>query len=194
MMARISVEAIRREQLIDAATSLVARKGYEAVTIRDVADAASVSTGTVHYYFSGKDDLLRSVLVEASRRFQKRVEDATGGVVDPRTLLARHAAAATPRTPDELDAQRVWSAFWDQAQRDPQLRDLHERLYDTWRAQLADAVRRGGFVGVDADAWARRYVALIDGLALHVTLHPGSVSPDDMQRACGDYVTVTLHR
>jgi AcrR family transcriptional regulator len=185
------MEALRREQLIDAALRLVAQKGYAAVTIRDIAVAADVSTGTVHYYFAGKDELLRDALREASRRFADRLDEATSGVTDPRALLERHAAAATPRSAAEREAQRVWIAFWDRAQRDPQLRELQHRVYDAWRRRIADAVRAGRFP-VDADAWARRYVALIDGLALHVSLHPASVSADEMIVACADYVERTL--
>ena len=46
-MSRISLETLRREQLLDAAIGLVASKGYEATTVRDIAAAADVATGTI---------------------------------------------------------------------------------------------------------------------------------------------------
>ena len=54
---RPSVEPERREQLIEAAARVIARSGYDAATVRDVAREAGVSTGVIAYYFEGKDDL-----------------------------------------------------------------------------------------------------------------------------------------
>jgi AcrR family transcriptional regulator len=195
-MSRISLETLRREQLLDAAIGLVASKGYEATTVRDIAAAADVATGTIAYWFASRDDLLRAALVEAARRFGRRLDDALASAATPLDELIAHAAVATPRTPAEKAAQVVWVEFWRQAQRDPELRALHERLYDSWRARIAASVRAGveagTFRAVDADDWARRFVALADGLALHVLLHPGSVTADDMERIAREHIAATL--
>ena len=53
-------------------------------------------------------------------------------------------------------------------------------------------VDAGAFRAVDADDWARRFVALIDGLTLHVLLHPGSVTADDMERIAREQIAATL--
>jgi AcrR family transcriptional regulator len=195
-MSRISLETLRREQLLDAAIGLVATKGYEATTVRDIAAAADVATGTVAYWFASRDDLLRAALVEAARRFGRRLDDALATAATPLEELTAHAEVATPRTEAEIAAQVVWIEFWRQAQRDPELRALHERMYDSWRARVAGSVRAGvetgAFRAVDADDWARRFVALADGLALHVLLHPGSVTADEMERIAREQIAATL--
>jgi len=195
-MSRISLETLRREQLLDAAIGLVASKGYEATTVRDIAAAADVATGTIAYWFASRDDLLRAALVEAARRFGRRLDDALATAATPLDELIAHAEVATPRTEAEIAAQVVWVEFWRQAQRDPELRALHERIYDSWRARIAGSVRAGveagAFRAVDADDWARRFVALVDGLTLHVLLHPGSVTADDMERIAREQIAATL--
>ena len=143
LMSRISLETLRREQLLDAAIGLVASKGYEATTVRDIAAAADVATGTIAYWFASRDDLLRAALVEAARRFGRRLDDALATATTPLEELIAHAEVATPRTPAEIAAQVVWVEFWRQAQRDPELRALHERMYDSWRARIAGTVRDG---------------------------------------------------
>jgi AcrR family transcriptional regulator len=195
-MARISLETLRREQLLDAAIGLVASKGYEATTVRDIAAAADVATGTIAYWFASREDLLRAALVEAARRFGRRLDDALADAATPLEELLAHAEVATPRTEQDVAAQVVWVEFWRQAQRDPELRILHERMYDSWRARIAATVRTGveagDFRAVDAADWARRFVALADGLALHVLLHAGSVSADDMERIAREQIAATL--
>ena len=52
----------RRAHLIEAAIGLAERKGVAAVTTRDVAAAAGVSLGVVHYCFDNKDALMTEVV------------------------------------------------------------------------------------------------------------------------------------
>jgi AcrR family transcriptional regulator len=195
-MARISVEAQRREQILDAAIEVVARKGYEATTLRDVADAAGTSTGTVNYYFANKDDVLASALTEVAERFRRRVDEALQGVDDPAEQLRRVAAACNPDSEAAVANQIVWAEFWVRAARSERLRDQHERLYDEWRARIAKIVREGvaagSFRDVDAAGWACEFAALLDGLALHVILHPRSLTAARMAASCDSFVAATL--
>jgi AcrR family transcriptional regulator len=195
-MARISVEAQRREQILAAAIDVVARKGYEATTLRDVAETAGTSTGTVNYYFENKDDVLASALVEVAERFRRRVDDALEGVEGPRDRLVRIAGACNPDSEPAVANQIVWAEFWVRAARIERLRDLHERLYDEWRARIAKIVREGvesgAFRPVDAADWACEFAALLDGLALHVILHPRSLPPGRMAASCESFVGATL--
>jgi AcrR family transcriptional regulator len=54
--------AARRGQILDAATRVFARKGFNRATIRDVARDAGVSDGTIYNYFANKTDLLFGLL------------------------------------------------------------------------------------------------------------------------------------
>ncbi|MBU2703591.1 TetR/AcrR family transcriptional regulator [Sporomusaceae bacterium BoRhaA] len=50
------------DKLIEAALPLFAMKGYAAVTVRELADAAHVNSALVSYYFGGKEKLYAAVL------------------------------------------------------------------------------------------------------------------------------------
>jgi AcrR family transcriptional regulator len=54
--------AARRAQILDAATRVFARKGFNRATIRDVARDAGVADGTIYNYFANKTDLLFGLL------------------------------------------------------------------------------------------------------------------------------------
>jgi len=47
----------RRAQLLDAAGDLFAERGYEEVSVEDIARAAGVQRGLVHHYFGGRKDV-----------------------------------------------------------------------------------------------------------------------------------------
>lgn len=56
------VDKDSRNKLIDAATRLFALKGYAAVSIRELAQAAAVNSALINYHFGGKDGLYLAVL------------------------------------------------------------------------------------------------------------------------------------
>src|SRR6266571_7514366 len=63
-----------RARIIAAASKVLAEKGYDATTLREISREAQAAPGLVHYYFGGKDALLVEVLQAAGRRFHQRME------------------------------------------------------------------------------------------------------------------------
>jgi AcrR family transcriptional regulator len=54
--------AERRDQLLDAANDLFAERGYEEVSVEDIARAAGVTRGLVHHYFGGRTEVYVALL------------------------------------------------------------------------------------------------------------------------------------
>ena len=54
--------AQRREQMLDAANDLFAERGYEEVSVEDIARAAGVTRGLVHHYFGGRTEVYIALL------------------------------------------------------------------------------------------------------------------------------------
>jgi AcrR family transcriptional regulator len=69
----LSVEE-RRAHLIEAAIGLAEKKGVAGVTTRDVAQAAGVSLGVVHYCFENKDALMTELVKALSTELRDSVE------------------------------------------------------------------------------------------------------------------------
>ena len=55
-----------RRQVLDAALQLFSHQGYRATTVRDIADAARVSTGNVYHHFPDKESIFRSTCSTSS--------------------------------------------------------------------------------------------------------------------------------
>ena len=70
----------RREEkvstLLDAAREVVMRFGYRKTTLEDIADQAGVSRATLYYYFPGKDEVFRALIVREIDSFQRILQDA----------------------------------------------------------------------------------------------------------------------
>ena len=61
----------RREQILDAATAVIIRLGYDKTTMSDIADEAGVSRGTVYLYFKGKEALFEALVYREWMRYSE---------------------------------------------------------------------------------------------------------------------------
>jgi AcrR family transcriptional regulator len=58
---------VRRQQFIRAAEELFRQKGYDSVTMSEIADKVGVSHGAYFYYYRSKEELMRAVIVHNVR-------------------------------------------------------------------------------------------------------------------------------
>ncbi|MET9267157.1 helix-turn-helix domain-containing protein [Amycolatopsis sp. NPDC004079] len=77
-----------RARIAEVATGLFLERGFDAVTIAEVAAAAGVSKVTVFSHFERKEDLLLDRLPEAIELVRSAVRTRTGGVVEALRRLA----------------------------------------------------------------------------------------------------------
>ena len=75
-MPKIVDHDLQREQLLDACFELLATEGYAAASMRRLAKAAGVSTGTLYHYFPDKRAILREMFALVTRRDSERVRTA----------------------------------------------------------------------------------------------------------------------
>ena len=74
-----------RQRILDAAYERLAREGYAALSIREIARDAGVNFALINYHFESKDKLVIAVLDEANRRLldrQERMYRASGGYAE----------------------------------------------------------------------------------------------------------------
>lgn len=53
---------VSREQVLLAAAKLMRKQGYSATTLRQIADAVGIKSGSIYYHFSSKEEILDAVL------------------------------------------------------------------------------------------------------------------------------------
>ena len=63
-------QSANREEILDAAETIFAERGYSASTMRDMAHAANVTQAMVNYYFGSKLELFREVYLRRGRRLE----------------------------------------------------------------------------------------------------------------------------
>lgn len=82
--------ALRREQILDAATTVFAAKGFHRATIKDIARTAGIADGTIYLYFTNKTQLLLSLLDRLNETELRAAQLAAGSGRDIRSFFAEY--------------------------------------------------------------------------------------------------------
>jgi AcrR family transcriptional regulator len=174
---------VRKTEILETTVRVVLERGFGHTRVADVAAALGVSTGLIHYHFASKDILLAEAF-----RFAADADIARVGKVlaEGSNALERLDRALRDYVPGDTGEEVwvLWIDAWGEALRDPALREISEELDLAWvtlfERIIVDGVAEGRFVCDDPGGVAWRLAALLDGLALHVTVHRRSMSRADM--------------
>jgi AcrR family transcriptional regulator len=94
---------LTRQQILNAAASLFAEKGYESTTLEEVTERANVSKGTLYYNFESKEDLVVALRRQALSGTVTQVKELMNNGGEPLYLLEKlflERAAFTEKNPE----------------------------------------------------------------------------------------------
>ena len=77
----------RRETIIEAASALFARNGYDGTSMRDIAAESGILAGSLYYYFASKEEMFAAVHEQAINRLCTGTLQAINPAADPWTRL-----------------------------------------------------------------------------------------------------------
>ncbi|GAA3680788.1 TetR/AcrR family transcriptional regulator [Nonomuraea antimicrobica] len=78
----------RRDHLVKLAAELFARKGFQATTVREIADEAGILSGSLYHHFDSKETIVDEVLSTFLDDLIARYRAALDTGSDPRTVLS----------------------------------------------------------------------------------------------------------
>ncbi|MFI1170032.1 TetR/AcrR family transcriptional regulator [Streptomyces melanogenes] len=129
-------KAATRQALADTALDLFLERGYDNVTIRDIADAVDVSTTTLLKYFPTKEALVFDEDTEQEAGLVAAVQDRPEGLSIPQALCAHIKRVRT--SADGGDAR--FAAFVRLVNDTPALREYGHRMWMRHQDALARAI------------------------------------------------------
>ena len=183
----MATKAQRREALVRAAIDVIAEKGLSGTRVADIGARSGISPGHVLYYFDGKSDIFTQALrrIEADLREEIHASwESRPSAAERWEWLVEHAAPTGPGDPRML----LWIQAWERAPRDPDVSEVVIELDRRWIELLVEVVEYGrstGEFGVeDAEEFAIRFAALMDGLMLQVVAGSKSTDRARMLRIC----------
>lgn len=129
-------KAATRQRIADAATALFLERGFDQVTISEIADAADVSKVTVFNYFPRKEDIFFDRLPQAEQLFTTAIRDRASDESPLRALRRLLLDLAEQHHP--LGGFRAqYRHFWQTVQDSPALRSRAREAVDELEHHLA---------------------------------------------------------
>ncbi|SFR83367.1 transcriptional regulator, TetR family [Agromyces sp. CF514] len=139
-MARPSVAAERREQIIDATMTTIAEHGIHGTTLDRIADAAGMSRGHVRHFVGNRDRLLLDTATAVFADESGEVGSILPGGVDDLTGALDYLFGPVFSSPDRENA--VVLGLVELARVTPEIAAVLTTAYTATRVQLAGLVAR----------------------------------------------------
>jgi AcrR family transcriptional regulator len=123
---RSTVISSRKAEILGAAAELFAKQGFAGTSVRDIANACGILSGSIYHHFSAKEELVEDIFTAYFDELTARWDVVLAEPWDARTKLEamlraaienvdRHTAAARLFTHEWLDLRHIgdFEARWD---------------------------------------------------------------------------------
>lgn len=153
-------DSLRRQEILKRAARLFRRSGFERTTVRQIAAALEITSGSLFYYFESKEELLVAIMEDGIRDVHAAVAEglaAKRGVAEK--LLAMARCHMTALLGSNLDSLMVVLYEWRSLSPAAMKRVMasRNRYEDLWDRELAAAAALGW---VDSDTVLVRQTVL----------------------------------
>ena len=142
-----------RGKLLDKAARLFREKGYERTTVRDIAAAVGIQSGSIFHHFSSKEDILKAVMVEALVYFTEKLRDAidTAQQPDEKLLACIRSELQFTIGDDTIAVMSVLINEWRSLSSEHQEEILKYRaVYEAMWMDVLNGANKAGFFTGDA--------------------------------------------
>jgi AcrR family transcriptional regulator len=160
---------IRERAILDTGETLLAHKGYDAMTVGDIAQGAGITRGALYFYFGSKQEVITALVARTVEHLWERSR------VTAETEEPRQAIAAAMRRTVELWNEHglVMRTAIDLSLTVPEIGELWSRTADLFIAAITAVLERAGVQGgtepEQASAMARALCWMIERTFYHAS-------------------------
>ncbi|MCP4201693.1 MAG: TetR/AcrR family transcriptional regulator [bacterium] len=162
-----------RERLIESGSELMHQRGYTAVGVSGLCEAAGVKKGSFYHFFPSKVELAAAVIDRLSVGSEAAMDQLTNGKGPPLERLAAYADGVF-ETQSELHEScgqvlgcPIGNLGLEMSTQEPALRERLDRVFDrnveTFESVLREAVKGNDVAPLDITGAAYSILALVEG-------------------------------
>lgn len=173
-----------REALLEAATRVLAERGFRDASVDEIAERAGYSKGAFYWHFAGKDDLFYALVEERVDQPMREMIDLLEAAPPEQDMAPEGSRRFVELLQGERELLLLAHEYWSQAVRDPKLRARYAKRQADIRAALGRALEArfehlGGPRLQAPEEFATAIMGLAAGLAQEKLIDSDAV-PDDL--------------
>lgn len=138
----------RRTVILQHAANLFASKGIVGTSVREIADAVGILSGSLYHHFQSKDEMVSAIVRDYLADLTDRYEEVLGRGNDPRaqlTDLVRVSLAVTEAHPHATEIYQNSANYLRTLAEYDDIRKGATTIQTTWLAVLQSGVDSGEF-------------------------------------------------
>jgi AcrR family transcriptional regulator len=167
---RVTLEMIRKPEIMAAALRKIAQSGINNITMDDIGEEAGISKGGIAHYFSSKEDLILKAIQNYTSTNIKRIEDAMGKMDNMMERLISFGVVNFQETSEGKFGHSIMLNIMAMACHD----EAYRAIYHEWAENgvaiitrvLEDEIQAGRLKLDDVKNTARMISALTHGLGI----------------------------
>ncbi|WP_422369561.1 TetR/AcrR family transcriptional regulator [Pelagibius sp.] len=140
-MARPSVTAERREEILDAFAHCVARDGVEGASLQQVADAAGLARALLRHHLGNREDMILALAERFCRQSLEEMDELIALLPKKKRLEKLIAVLFTAAYASSNQELQVAGALVNAAASRPILKKMLRRWYDGFEDLVAEELR-----------------------------------------------------
>ncbi len=140
--------ASRREELLAIAAELFAQRGFKNTTVRDIADAAGILSGSLYHHFDSKESMVDEILSTFQTALFQQYDEVAGSDLDPRAkfeAVIRISFDAIHDHHSEVAIYQNDAAYLAEFDRFGYLNERNDQMRKLWVGLLEEGVLSGDF-------------------------------------------------
>jgi len=175
-MPKPDVSAERKAAILESATHVFLKKGFDAARMEEIAEGAGLSVGGVYWYYKSKEEIIHDLMDDI---INTDLADLRALLAAPGTVIERLKSYIRTSVPPTEALEPLFYEIYSLGGRDPLTHQRLREYFRTYRAivaeLLAQGVARGEFRPLDIDHCATLFAALYEGVLEMTMLDPINV-------------------
>jgi AcrR family transcriptional regulator len=169
-MVRNNDAAGKKIRILQALDHCLQEKPFDRTSIKDIARAAGVNHGLLHYYFKSKEDILISYIDYVMELYKSMLDDwlksNSDPGIDPKHRIEAFFEFMSERVTLNKTLSAVFIEIWEIALYNPNVRTKLQRTYAEWIGFLTNMLDPFAGDGASARQIAMAAIAFLEGMAL----------------------------
>ncbi len=191
----VEVDLSKKVLIQRVAVRMFRERGYQATSVRDIAEAVGIQAGSLYAHVDSKDDLLWDIVNKSADRFFAAIEPIMSSDRTTMSRLREAIIAHVGVITSDLDAAAVYSIEWrhlpdERREAFAGRRDAYEQLF---RRMIGDGIRERLLSSSD-ETFASLFVLSALNWVYQWYKPGGRLSPEELGKLMAEYIFDGLRR
>ena len=184
----------RKDEIIKTAAKLFEKKGYSAVTMRDLAKAMGIKAASLYNHINSKQEILKEIIISLAEEFtegMKQIKASPGSSIDKlKEIVKLHVNITSKNTYGMASLNNDWMHLEEKLEYYLKLRSNYE---DEFRDIIIEGINNNEIVDSNVDITLFSMLSTLRSLYLWIP-QKVDLNPDELAKNLSDVLITGINK